>query len=348
MVAHNESVASPNSDSDSNLNLKSFSGGQRVRSAVKIVLVVYTLLAVMLGFFQRKLLYHPSTAKKLPIASDRELMKLFPASKDLRIKCSDGTEIGAWWLNHQETAPTKPNGTTDDVAAATATDHREASEAAQNGSRRPLILYFHGNANHRGSRGPWYQLFAAVGADVLAIDYHGYGDSGGSMSEGGMYQDCDAAWAYATQELNYAPSEIIIAGTSLGGAAAVYTAFKQKDETQQPAALVVTATFSSMLDVARSLYPWLPVTAILVDRYPSAERIPEIKCPIVIMHGDQDRLVYTKHGQKLFDLAPARSQSGHPKRWVTLAGIGHNGLVRLAGKQIQKEFQTVVNQLNQR
>lgn len=297
---------------------RSFHAGQQVRRTFKIILVAYTLVAILLGFFQRKLLYHPLKAKELPVASDRDLLKLFPEAQDVRLTCPDGTEIGAWWLHRAE---------------------------AQNAPRRPLVLYFHGNANNRATRGPWYQVFAAVEADVLAIDYHGYGDSEGKMSEGGMYQNCDTAWAYATQELNYAPSEIIVAGTSLGGAAAVYTAFQQTDSAKQPAALVVTATFSSMVDVAGSIYPWLPVSAILVDRYPSLERIPSVKCPIVMLHGDKDRLVYPKHGRTLFDAAAANSESGQPKRWVSLEGVGHNGLVRLAGKQIRKEFQSVVNNL---
>ncbi|MEP3481873.1 MAG: alpha/beta hydrolase [Fuerstiella sp.] len=282
--------------------------------------MAYTLVAVLLGFFQRKLLYHPRKEKPLLVEADLALMKLYPDAKDVRLTCADGIKIGAWLL-------TKTVGPDDD--------------------RRPLIIYFHGNANNRASRAPWYQIFAEIEADVLAIDYHGYGDSEGTMTEGGMYQSCDAAWGYATEELQYAPSEIILAGTSLGGAAAVYTAAQQTDSVKQPAALVVTATFSSMVDVAASLYPWLPVSSILVDRYPSADRISNVKCPIVIIHGNADRLVHTKHGQTLFDAAPAKSESGQPKRWKTLDGIGHNGLVRLAGTQIQQEFQSVIDNLKQ-
>lgn len=297
-----------------------------MRRALKLILVAYTLVAILLGFFQRKLLYHPLTASQLPVTADRRLMSLYPAAKDVRLKCADGTSIGAWLLQKTDSTPVQ-----------------QPADANLSTKRRPLILYFHGNAMNRASRGPWYQIFAAVDADVLAIDYHGYGDSEGKITEGGLYQDCDAAWAYATSKLNYAPSEIIIAGTSLGGAAAVYTAYQQKDADQQPAALFVTATFSSMVDVAGSLYPWLPVGALLVDRYPSAERIPEVKCPIVVLHGDQDELVYPKFGKALFDAAAAKSASGQVKRWVLLEGVGHQGLVRLAGDQIQQALQTVVD-----
>ena len=303
-----------------NPTARSFQIGPFVRRSLKILLVAYTLVAVLLGFFQRKLLYHPRKAKPLQVEADLALMKLYPDAKDVRLTCTDGTKIGAWLL-------TKAVG--------------------QKDAPRPLIIYFHGNANNRASRAPWYEIFAAIQADVLAIDYPGYGDSEGTMTEGGMYQSCDATWAYATEQLQYAPSEIILAGTSLGGAAAVYTAAQQSNSATQPAALVVTATFSSMVDVAASLYAWLPVSSILVDRYPSADRIPNVKCPIVILHGNADRLVYTKHGQALFDAAPAESESGQPKRWKTLDGIGHNGLVRLAGKQIQQEFQTVIDHLKQ-
>lgn len=306
---------------------KSLYGGVQVRRFLKFLLITYTLVAILLGFFQRKLLYRPYKAESLQVAADRELMELFPDSKDFRLTCADETKIGGWWLHR---APAGSKGT--------------ASEAT---TRRPLILYFHGNARHRGTRGPWYKLFSNVGADVLAIDYHGYGDSEGSMTEGGLYLSCDAAWKHATETLNYKPSEIIIAGTSLGGAAAVYTASKRKDDDQQPATLIVVSSFSSMVDAASSLYPWLPISAILIDRYPSDERIAEVKCPIVILHGDEDRLVHQRHGQKLFDSAPPKSDSGRPKKWVNLNGIGHHGLVRLASDQIQPQFAAVVQMVAQ-
>lgn len=300
--------------------------GRQIRLVLKLTLISYTLVAILLGFFQRKLLYRPAKAQSLPVSADRELMQLFPDSMDLHLTCSNGTKIRGWWLHH---------------------DVSQASEATPSDARRPLILYFHGNAQHRGTRGPWYQLFAEVGADVLAVDYPGYGDSGGKMTEAGMYLSCDAAWNYATGSLNYTPSEIIVAGTSLGGAGAVYLASQKKSEHDKPAALVVMSTFSSMVDTAASLYPWLPTSALLMDRYPSDKRIPKVRCPIVILHGDRDQLVSQQLGLKLFEAAPATSECGFAKRWVSLDGVGHNGLVRLAADQIRPEFASLIQTVMQ-
>lgn len=305
---------------------KKINWGQQVRRVLKIALITYTLVAILLGFFQRKMLYRPDKAKSLPVAANREIMRLYPDSKDLKLTCADGTKIGGWWLYRKVS---------------------KANTGQLENARRPLILYFHGNARHRGTRGPWYNLFADVGADVLAIDYHGYGDSEGRMTEAGMYLSCDAAWTHATKELKYKPSEILVAGTSLGGAGAVYTAFQRKGDESQPAALVVISSFSSMVETAASLYPWLPVGALLMDRYPSENRIKDVECPIVVLHGDQDRLVYPRHGRKLFDAAPEKSESGHPKQWVNLNGIGHHGLVRLGADQIKPVFNSIVQRVIQ-
>lgn len=293
--------------------------GNLVRRLLRIVFITYMLVIILLGFFQRRLLYHPRKSLDLSVAQFPDTTRIYPAASDVSITCDDGITICGWLL---QATPVDPQ--TDTV-------------------QRPLVIYFHGNAGHRAGRVGWYHIFQRAGADVLAIDYHGYGDSGGDMSESAMEADCVATWNYATQKLGYKPADIIIAGTSLGGAAAVLTAAAHVQPDDTPAGLVVVASFSSMVDVAGSIYPWLPVKAVLVDRYPSDERISSVKCPVVIFHGDRDSLVDQKFGRKLFDVAPEKSTSGVAKKWISMTNVNHNNLADDGQRFLLPELRSVVD-----
>lgn len=282
---------------------------------LKAGLLAYLIVVMALTLLQRRLMYHPSRATFLDVARSQRVVELFPDAENVSVKCDDGITIRGWHLQHR-------------------LDPK--NEAAE---RRPLVIYFHGNAGDRSMRGPWYELFHNLGWNVLAYDYHGYGDSDGKISETALQLDCVAIWKSALEDLHYKPQQIMVVGTSLGGAAAIYTAARACEEDQPPAGLVTVATFSSMVDAASFHYPWIPVRLVLADRFPSIERIQKVTCPMLMMHGDADRVVPQSLGRRLFDAAPKQSAAGIPRRWVDLPGFGHNGLPVYAADLLLPELQ---------
>ena len=54
-----------------------------------------------------------------------------------------------------------------------------------------------------------------MNANVLAIDYRGFGDSEGHPSEQGLVSDARAAWEWAINN-GAKPNEILLVGLSLG------------------------------------------------------------------------------------------------------------------------------------
>lgn len=179
-------------------------------------------------------------------------------------------------------------------------------------ARLHTLLFLHGNAGNVSHRGASLQIFAALGLDVLIIDYRGYGQSEGKPSEIGLYRDADAAWRWLTETRGIAPADIVIFGRSLGGAVATALAARV-----QPGALIVESSFTDLTAMAKLHHPLLTRLVPLRYRFPSAEHLPQVRAPVLVLHSPDDGVVPYAHGRALY--AAARE----PKRFVDLVG-GHN------------------------
>jgi uncharacterized protein len=99
-----------------------------------------------------------------------------------------------------------------------------------------------------------------------------------------------------------------------------------------PEALVLRSPFTSLADVGRVHYPWLPVRQLLLDRYPSIDRIGSVAAPLLVIAGDRDDIVPAMLSQRLYDAA------AEPKRFVLVPGVGHNDPELLDGRQMIDEI----------
>jgi pimeloyl-ACP methyl ester carboxylesterase len=275
---------------------------------VRTLLMVVVMVMGLLSVFQRSIMYPAAQAQRLPVAAFPETARQFAAASDVRLRTADGAQIGGWHLR------------------------------AQSGRNSRLMLLFHGNAGHRAGRTGWYRLAASLKCDVLAIDYHGYGDSEGSPTEQHLINDAQAAWQHATGPLGYRPEQIVITGESLGGGVAVRLAADVCRAGQQPHGLLLVATFDSMLNAAGFHFPWVPVGLLLLDRWHSDRHIADVNCRIVQYHGDQDSVVPLPLGQRLHQQARAVSQDGRAKLFRLLPDSGHNGLLQQHAATFRSEL----------
>jgi fermentation-respiration switch protein FrsA (DUF1100 family) len=269
---------------------------------------IYLVLLVMLAVFQRSLIYHPQQIDDvLPIDAG------FAASQvhEVTVTADDGTTLNGWF---------HPAGGRDCTNAAEYGEHLR--------SGRAVAVVFCGNAGHRGHREDVLRLFSVLDVDTLIFDYRGYGDNDGSPSETAILADSRAIWRHVTQEQQVAPERMIIFGESLGGGVATQLAAHACRSGEIPRALVLQATFSSLVDAAGFHYPWLPVRWLLLDRFDSEAVIPDVTCPLLHLHGTADEIVPFALGQRLFSQVPLESQTGVPKQFVELPGIGHNNIDR--------------------
>jgi len=259
--------------------------GKRARRVLLVVgallLVSYAAILIWFRFNEDSLLFHPVRGKLAPPPAGLAL-----DSHDVALQSDDGTPLVARSL------PPPPG---------------PASASAG------WILYLHGSAGNVGMPAyneAWAQ-FHRLGLGVFAVDYRGFGESGGRPSEAGLYRDASAAYAYLTGKLGVPAARIVIYGYSLGSAVAIDLA------TRVPAAgVIVEGALLSVPARGAELYPFLPVAWMARNRFASVEKIARVTMPKLFIHARGDTDIPIAHGRKLFELATP------PKFFQDVAG-GH-------------------------
>ena len=190
----------------------------------------------------------------------------------------------------------------------------------------PVIAYFHGNGGHMGYRAERLRRFTRTGYGVLMAEYRGYGGNPGTPSEPGLVADGAAALDFLDGE-GIASNRLVIYGESLGSGVAVALAAQR-----EVASLILEAPFTSVAEVAQYHYSFIPAFALVRDRFDSLARIGQVKVPILVIHGEQDRVVPVRFGRALFDAAP------QPKELWLSREAGHEDLVRYGAFEAVLDF----------
>ena len=214
---------------------------------------------------------------------------VLPGARDVVLETADGLRLGAWFVPGRDTGA-------------------------------PAVLVANGNGGHRGLRAPLAAALAARGLAVLLFDYRGYGGNPGSPSEEGLARDVRAARASLLEEAGVPPDRLLYLGESLGAAVVTELATEHP-----PAGLVLRSPFVDLAAVGAEHYPFLPVRALLRDRYPVAERVATIRVPTTVVLGDADSIVPPAQSR-----AVAAAAAGL-HRLVEVPGADHNDRVLLDG-----------------
>ncbi len=223
--------------------------------------------------------------------------------EDLTLTTSDGIEIHAWWVPNQ--------------------------------NARATLLFLHGNAGNISHRLDSINIFHQMGFSVLIIDYRGYGKSTGKPTEEGTYIDAETAWLYLINEKKINSDEIVIFGRSLGGAIAAWLADKYPS-----AALIVESTFTSIPDISKHYYPYLPISLVARIIYPTIDRMSNINSPVLVIHSANDEIVPYKFGKELFN------QANDPKTFLEINGGHNDGFITSSDKYINGIEHFITNILN--
>jgi uncharacterized protein len=211
----------------------------------------------------------------------------------VQIQAADGVTLHAWFLPSRAQEPS------------------------------PAAIVFNGNAGNRAYRSSLAASLRGLGLSVLLFDYRGFGDSEGSPTEHGLDEDARAIQRYVAGRSDVRADRLVYFGESLGSAVAVRLAVDHA-----PAALILRSPFTSLVDVGRVHYPFLPVRWLLRDRFSSIDGIASVRSPVLIVAGDRDRIVPLEQSRRLFERA------SEPRELVVVRGADHNDRELLDGRQM--------------
>jgi pimeloyl-ACP methyl ester carboxylesterase len=267
---------------------------------VSVVPVVLVVVLAMAWSLQRRLIYFPT--REAPVAVG--------GVRDVALDTADGLRLSAWLVSP---AP-------GDAAA--------GSPVPGEGT---AVLVLPGNAGDRSDRLPLATAFAAAGSTVLLLDYRGYGGNPGGPSEVGLAHDARAGWEYLTAN-GFAADRIVLFGESLGAAvatrlAADLGAASSVPRGVVPRGLVLRSPFVSLAAVGRAHYPFLPVGALLRDRYEVAEQIHRVRAPTIVVYGTADTVVPPAQSRAV--AGAAANLAGE----VAVEGADHNDAVLAFGPE---------------
>ena len=179
---------------------------------------------------------------------------------------------------------------------------------------KPTLLYFTGNAGSVANRARKIEAIAAAGYGVFMVNYRGYGGSSGWPTEKNNISDAIAAYDLLRAS-GVRARDIVAYGESLGTGVATRLSLERPVK-----ALVLEAPFTSVVDVGRQVWWFLPLRLIMTDQYRTIDRIGSVDAPLLILHGARDSLIPVAQARELY------SAANEPKRLAILRNGDHNDL----------------------
>jgi fermentation-respiration switch protein FrsA (DUF1100 family) len=245
-----------------------------------VLLLLLAAATALLALFQDRLLYFPQRAR------DARPADYGLEAEDLVVRAGDGVRLSGWWIR---------------------------------GRGETVLIFFQGNAGNASHRLERVRdLVTALGADVVLVDYRGYGESGGKPSEDGLYRDGEAI-RDAVGARGIPPDRIVLFGESLGCAVALETALRRPCR-----AVILEAPFLSVPEMARRVYPFVP-SFLVRTKMDNGARISRLACPKLIVQAERDDVVPPDQTRSVFSLAAP------PKEYFVIPGAGHNDTDRVGG-----------------
>ena len=189
------------------------------------------------------------------------------------------------------------------------------------------VLFFHGSESNLTHELPTINFLHRLPANVLAVEYPGYGGNEGRPGEAGCYEAAEAAWRFATAAegdggLGLPPERIFLLGQSLGGAVAAFLAADHAC-----GGLVIQSGFTSVPDMAAATFPHLPARWFVHTQMNTLEYVARCRCPVLVLHSRDDEHIPVAHAHRLFaaaGTAGARLGRGGPKKMIIFDG-SHTG-----------------------
>jgi pimeloyl-ACP methyl ester carboxylesterase len=184
--------------------------------------------------------------------------------------------------------------------------------ADRQSSEPTLILGFGGNAwNAQDVAEYLHELFPEE--EVVAFHYRGYAPSTGSPSAEALIADAPLVYDCAVNETR--PTHVIAVGFSIGSGIAATLAAERKLD-----GVILVTPFDSLKDVARSMFPWLPIGPFFEHEIDAASALENSAVPVAIIAAERDEIIPAERTGAL------RQRAGKLVFDRTIAAAGHNDI----------------------
>ncbi|MBE0591942.1 MAG: alpha/beta hydrolase [Gemmatimonadales bacterium] len=254
---------------------------------IALLIVAYAVVIFLAWRFQDRVAF-PGRGGRLPFPSEFGITD----GQVVSVETSDHVTLRGWYL------PPSP--------------------APPAGERAPGLIWFHGNVETVRSIADVLRDFRPPGIAVLALDYRGYSESGGTPTEVGVHRDAEAAWAFLAERPEIDSLRIAVYGRSIGSAVGLYLANERPVR-----AVVLDSPFTSAQDMARAHYA--PVPSDLVElSLDNLTRAARLTVPLLVFHGTDDIVAP-------FAMGEAVSRAGRAEELVVLQGAGHTTMYETGG-----------------
>jgi pimeloyl-ACP methyl ester carboxylesterase len=177
----------------------------------------------------------------------------------------------------------------------------------------PMVIFFHGNSVNLGqeNRLAKFNALSKMGYGYIAVSYRGFGNSEGAPSKDGILNDARAAMDFAISK-GYEANSLILIGESLGSGVATAMAVEYDVK-----GMLLITPYTSIADRAQEIYWYLPVRYLVKDNFSNHDLVAHVKCPVIIVHGDNDETIPHSHSHKLIDIITSE------KKLIIYPGKGH-------------------------
>ncbi len=227
---------------------------RKVAGVAGALSVLWVGLTAAIAASQRRLVFNPTNKREVanPRSSGHR-------TRPIVLRAKDGTKLSGWLMTPQVVGP------------------------------HPAVVYFGG----RSEEVSWVVRDAArlfPGMAVLAVNYRGYGNSGGDPAENHMVDDGRLLFDWLSERHHVDKTRVAVVGRSLGSGVAVQVALERPVHS-----LVLITPYDSILAIAKRRFRAVPVEYVLRHRFESIKYAPSLTCPTFVVRAAADDVVPHSH-----------------------------------------------------
>ncbi|MFW5999688.1 MAG: alpha/beta hydrolase [Halanaerobiaceae bacterium] len=256
-----------------------------------ILFLLWVAVCILMYLFQERIIFHPPEESRV----NRSRFKTAEDVEEITLEVEEGIKLRGWFVHGNSESG--------------------GNSTAISGESR-LIIYFGGNAEEVSYLVDEFRGLNVKGWSAVFLNYRGYGTSDGQPGEKELYQDANKIYDhFQNGEEDF--DTVVVMGRSLGTGVATYLAHQRSVD-----GVILASPFTSLVDVAREMYPFLPAGLLVKHEFDSIGRASDIEAPLNIIVAAEDELIPARQAEKL------ASGWGGEAEIVEISGEGHNTLTK--------------------